>query len=168
MTRVANASLYTPIGMQIADVLQMGLLRFLSHSVWKTPIALIHPKLQNRHANAPDTTRQASQPPSGNDAGSKPVGASGVFSSAFSKSESGDSSAVSGRTWASVLSTSVALVGEESVEEDSFSSASEADGIDDPAIDRRGVETSSAEIPLWSCDVQGASQVNRSFGDAYQ
>ena len=138
----------------MADVLKTGLLRFLSHSVWKTPIALIHPKLQNRHANAPDTTRQASQPPSGNDAGSKPVGASGVFSSAFSKSESpGDSSAVSGRIVASVLFRSVGLVGEESVEEDSFSSASEADGVDDPAIDQRDVETSSAQISLWSCDV---------------
>ena len=113
-------------------------------------MALIQPKLQNRHANAPDTTRQASQPPSGNDAGSKAAGASGVLSSAFSMSESGGSSAVSGRIVASVLFKSVGLVGEESVEEDNFSSATEAEGMDDPAIDRRDIETSSAESSLWS------------------
>lgn len=97
-------------------------------------MALIHPKLQNRHANAPDTTRQASQPPSGNEAGSKAAGASGVLSSAFSMSESGESLAVSGKIVASVWFKSLALVGEESVEVDSFSSATEADGMDDPAI----------------------------------
>ena len=154
MTRFANEDFCYPRGRRWqAGVVKKGFLRFLSHSVWKTPIALIHPKLQNKHANAPDTTRQASQPPSGNDAGSKAAGASGVFSSAFSISESGESLAVSGRTLASVLFRSLSLVGEESVEEESFSSATEADGMDEPAIARRGGETSSAEIAFWSCDV---------------
>lgn len=43
-------------------------------------MALIHPKLQKRHANAPDTTNQASSPPSGNDRGSMAQGVFGFIS----------------------------------------------------------------------------------------
>ena len=53
---------------------------------------------------------------------------------------------MSGRIVASVLFKFEGLVGEESVEEDSLSSATDADGMDDPAIDRRDGETSSANL----------------------
>lgn len=65
-------------------------------------------------------------------------------------SESGESLAVSGRIVASVFFNSVGIVGEESAEEDSFSSAARAGGLDDTAIDRRGSKTSSAKTPLGS------------------
>ena len=48
---------------------------------------LIQPKLQKRQLNPPDTTNQASQPPSGNDLGSFTPNFAGPFStSAFSRS----------------------------------------------------------------------------------
>lgn len=65
---------------------------------------LIQPKLQKRQQNAPDTTRQASQPPSGNELGSFTPGFAGPFStSAFSRSRSRGSSDEMGIVSASVF-----------------------------------------------------------------
>lgn len=63
-------------------------------------VQLIQPKLQNRQQKAPETTSQASSPPSGKALGSTP--ACDLAGSAFSTSEPDARSATSGPVFASV------------------------------------------------------------------
>lgn len=68
---------------------------------------LIHPKLQNREQNAPDTTNHACRPPSGKSPGPIPeCCCSFVCGSPFSMSTSARSCAVSGIIFASVFDIS--------------------------------------------------------------
>lgn len=83
-------------------------------------IQLTQPKLQNRQQKAPETTSQASNPPSGKALGSIP--ACDLASSAFSTSEPDAPSATSGNIFASVGSKGSGD-GDFSISTDLFSSA---------------------------------------------
>ena len=82
-------------------------------------VQLIQPKLQNRQQKAPETTSQASNPPSGKALGSTPVG--DLAGSAFSTSEPDAPSATSGIIFASAGSKGGD--GDLSMSTDLFSSA---------------------------------------------